>query len=666
MAPSIGTPELQAQCQVPLVIGVIGHRLYAESAEEDMRSDIKRVFLRLRESHAPNTPFLIISSLAQGADQLVVEVALELRAEGAIEASFVAPLPFPLEQFARSTSFDPTPEGKAAAERMLNWSKDGTVTAYLPPLPDGKLTESDPWPVQGGSQEDEDFREKRYASCGAFLVRRCHVLIALWDEEGLTSGSKIQSDKLVANLVDYQISGRYPALVRDERSGLGNDSTGPAFIIHTPRVDLGGQHTRSIRVLVENGDATSIAHPDSRCSNFTRFTTRLTRSLGRGARPAESASDGAAIPLENDWGQFLATCHTLSSYNQDVKSMWAQVKENGIATAVRDFLYADEPEAPAQPEPWLDATANAAFRRLVSIRTAADALAQRLRTTVELGQKAMFISIGCAAFALHLYGHVSESESGEAAHNPSWLIAYLIFTALPLLLVFAVWLIRIDEKRLDYRALAEALRVRCWWAYSGISDSVADSYLSQLHSEVAWQRNSLLGISPPAKLWEKFFAELPEDSRAASLERVRRKWLLEQLRFYKGNFHKYHSRGFWARRTAVLAALTAVGISFIILCLFPSHPPEYLLMISGLSFVGGGLYLAFAERQSYEELAHQYDRMYAVFKRAEEKWQEVRPEDPKYCEHVTEILRLVGHEAILEHALWVVLRRSRAFEVPFH
>ena len=669
MAFSIGTPNLQAQCKIPLVIGIVGHRCYPKSAEPFLRSAIERVFLRLREHHAPDTPFLVLSSLAQGADQLAVEVALEMRALGKINASFVAPLPFPRDQFARSTSFDASPEGQLAAARMIHWINDGTVTSYLTCHPDCALSESERWPIRSKTKEAKALRDKCYAYCGAYLVRRSHVLIALWDEEGLTLGGRIQSEteKFVADLVRYQIEGTLPHLLRHERPDLGDEGPGPAYIVYTPRVDPHHPRTGDIRVLVGHGDATPVADPESRCSDIARFAARIRRSLGGGVRRDDTSPEEAANLVEDDWNQFLTTCHTLAGYNRDVERMWGRVERKGIATAVRDFLYAQEPDAPEKPKPWPNPRANTAFERLVCIRTAASALSEGLQTALEWLQLAMFISIGLAAVAFDSYDHISGGGSAEPFHNPFWLIGYFIVTLLPMVIVGWVWLARIDEKRLDYRALAEALRVRCWWAFAGISESVADSYLSQLHTEVAWQRNSLLGISPPPRLWKQFFEELPDESaRMACIERVREKWIKGQISFYERNFHKHHKYGSTTRCVAVAAAVAAIGIAFFVLCFFPLHPPEYAISFSALLLVVGGLFLAYGERQSHEELARQYDRMYAVFKRADEKLEQILPSDPKYFEHVATVLRLIGREAILEHAQWVVLRRSRAFEVPFH
>src|SRR5436305_1186651 len=85
----------------------------------------------------------------------------------------------------------------------------------------------------------------------------------------------------------------------------------------------------------------------------------------------------------------------------------------------------------------------------------------------------------------------------------------LTFSILSLLFIRA-WVrwTRLDERRLDYRFLAEALRIRRAWALAGIGQSVADSYLGQLRSEVSWVRRALHSVCPPPRCWVETFAAL--------------------------------------------------------------------------------------------------------------------------------------------------------------
>src|SRR3954453_2787819 len=88
--------------RLPLVIGVTGHR---DLRDEDVArlegegaaivTGLRRDFLR----NDPETPTIVLSALAEGADRLVARVAL---AQG---ARLIAPLPMPLDEYRRD--FEP-------------------------------------------------------------------------------------------------------------------------------------------------------------------------------------------------------------------------------------------------------------------------------------------------------------------------------------------------------------------------------------------------------------------------------------------------------------------------------------------------------------------------------------------------------------------------------
>jgi hypothetical protein len=99
---------------LPLVIGVTGHRDLRDEDIPLLKTSVKAIFDRLEEFINPDrpldrlrrmvsgtakknagaTPMVVLSSLAEGADQLVAQVALEKGLH------LVAPLPLPLEEYA--------------------------------------------------------------------------------------------------------------------------------------------------------------------------------------------------------------------------------------------------------------------------------------------------------------------------------------------------------------------------------------------------------------------------------------------------------------------------------------------------------------------------------------------------------------------------------------
>ena len=94
------------------------------------------------------------------------------------------------------------------------------------------------------------------------------------------------------------------------------------------------------------------------------------------------------------------------------------------------------------------------------------------------------------------------------------------------------------------------------------------------------------------------------------------------------------------------------------------RPSPWLLIGSGVLVLAGAILIAYCDRRSHEELAHQYERMWVVFTRGSVELQDhLEAQDVEAAHRVLETL---GHEAIAEHAQWLILRRNWPFELLIH
>src|SRR5579871_4386673 len=94
ISPAIGNHSTDAR--LPLVIGVTGHRDLRPAAHAELASCVRTILVDLRTTY-PNTPLLLLSPLAEGADRLVAEVSLE----PAIGARLMVPMPMPRALYER-------------------------------------------------------------------------------------------------------------------------------------------------------------------------------------------------------------------------------------------------------------------------------------------------------------------------------------------------------------------------------------------------------------------------------------------------------------------------------------------------------------------------------------------------------------------------------------
>lgn len=142
--------------KIPLVIGVTGHRNLHPDEIPKIKEKIKEVFDFFRSNY-PHTPLLLISPLAEGADRLVAQVAVEENIR------FIVPFPLPESEYRRD--FKP----KECEEEFDELLAKATDHFELPVL------------NAGIEIKNSEARHIQYALVGAYIARHSHILIALWD-----------------------------------------------------------------------------------------------------------------------------------------------------------------------------------------------------------------------------------------------------------------------------------------------------------------------------------------------------------------------------------------------------------------------------------------------------------------------------------------------------
>lgn len=140
---------------LPIVLGITGHRqlLHPESLKAQLREEIQK--LRTLYTH---TPFVAMSALAEGADRLFAQLALELGLE------LYVPLPMAADIYEADFP-DSVDEFRSLCDRAK--------VVFAIPLVTG-VSEDDV--RKKGTQ-----RDLQYALAGLYLAQRSHVLFALWD-----------------------------------------------------------------------------------------------------------------------------------------------------------------------------------------------------------------------------------------------------------------------------------------------------------------------------------------------------------------------------------------------------------------------------------------------------------------------------------------------------
>ncbi|HYL74381.1 MAG TPA: hypothetical protein VEU96_09245 [Bryobacteraceae bacterium] len=292
----------------------------------------------------------------------------------------------------------------------------------------------------------------------------------------------------------------------------------------------------------------------------------------------------------------------------------------------------------------------------------ADALALRYQTSMMHTHRALhwlvFVSFLCFVLFAHL-----EDHPGPA----------LALSLLLLAVAYGCHLrgqkLRLDIKNQDYRAMAEACRVRLFWQMADIQDQVADHYLGKQRTELDWIRYGLRGWrieedAAPRSAWSN-----PADRLGFILNH----WVRDQRDYFKkkSKEKEEHARRMESWVFSFLCLAVGFGVALGLAVAYVQYSvgewwrcPECvwtaLPVILIDAFLAAGALLHHAnQRRAHAELRKQYTRMINIFENAlRATGQKPDPLAAHPC------LKKLGQEALLENGDWVLLHRERPLELP--
>ncbi len=158
------TPKPATVVALEFVVGVTGHRDCISSDTLALKEQITAalVNLRIRFNHLP---VRVVTGLAEGADTIVTEVALDLG------MPVTAVLPMPREEYEKDFS-------GTALKTFQQLADDERISVFSLPVHESN--------TQNGLGSDAS-RVAQYEMLKDFLIRRSNLLLALWDGKPMTS-----------------------------------------------------------------------------------------------------------------------------------------------------------------------------------------------------------------------------------------------------------------------------------------------------------------------------------------------------------------------------------------------------------------------------------------------------------------------------------------------
>jgi len=514
------------------IVGVTGHMDLDPAHRDRVKAEVKRIFAWLRASPPnhdkyeantslgpslglKNTPMILLSSLAPGGDQWVVEAALEMDPPLLV----LAPLPFLKDQYLEASTFkrDGVMKDEAASAFLAEFPDEEVFVVRLRDevdLDDDALRAKHKTVLTGPAGKQE--RDRRYAAAGEYVAAYSDLLIALTDkpvgqaENAFTDPVENQGSRAIAELKRRGVTpGLLPILPT-----LSWADSGPVIHVYAsrkPKVASGGTERWS----GAEGKSLEVLYSyDCRPPGI---------SEKENDNPDWLKAGHALLKIVTEHLQRLNTENIQTDPAREDGAFVEMLPAAGVGSAGASWGHA-LPAASEHLQATLDRLARLR-RRIADYSGHYNAHLTRLK-----------VALFCLAFASALFFSLADNWDVKNAVLPLPQIFFV--TALGLTL--AAWIVYFCFKRTaaaerceDYRAIAEGLRVQFYWTACGSGESVASNYLQRVRGELGWIRNVISVAAFPYEPDRVRFNQLSPNDQRAALKSIRETWIGGQSAYFK-------------------------------------------------------------------------------------------------------------------------------------
>jgi hypothetical protein len=576
--------------RIPIVVGVTGHRDLRDQDKPSLEARVVEIFTDLQKRYTM-TPLTLLTSLAEGADRLAAHAALKCG------VGIMVPLPMPVEENRKDFSTE-------GSQQEFSELLAGATASFVLPYGPGVMPENVGDPAR---------RSQQYAAAGQYVLRHCHILLALWD------GDKMEKTGGTSQIVRNKLSGFPPAETADW-AVLNPPDSGTVFHVMTPR-----------------NSNPNVDQPFS----LRRYHLNP-RFFGK-------QKDGESIE-ERAEKVFESLLIRTDTFNRDVAQ-----EEVRLAMVFKMSRSALE-------SPYEMGGLEKSLVILMDRFAAADGLANyfQKKRCDSLGWLC-FLGVG-STICLAAYHSTETKNSGVGL---IWLLLFLSVAGSALWIYYRARSRGYETKHLEYRALAEGLKILFFWRLAGVHDDIGAQYLRKQRSEVDWIRLAVRASDVMTSL---------HVGSLAGCRWIKEQWMDSQLQYFDTNaarnrvlVHRYEGRTKALVIASLLLALCMVIVHLLFFLGQESFPDALSFLFRWLSVVlvgslatGASLTL-YVEKRAFVHQYKQYSEMRGLFALAVKECDICL--DRGEMDHVRMIIRRLGHEALQENGDWVLLHRERPMEV---
>lgn len=546
---------------IPIVFAISGHRDPLETDTPAIRQALQAEFAALRK-HYPHSRLQLLNGLAEGADWLAAEVALECGLE------LIAVLPMRQADYEQDFA---TPETLSHFRLLLSKAAQVRIAPLSDALADGVS------------------RDSHYQALGFYLAQQAQRLYVLWDGND-----------------DNPLPGGTADVVRLCREGVANEDN-----------PLAQPETCQVRHL--------------RCNRMKNPQAYTTQQANRWS----TTTDDRAIAAGKYWEEIF---HSIDDFNRAASKI-----ENDPAGEV------------AKSRKWLvgEVSYPPVIKHSAQTFAIADALARtkqgQRHTTLWFLSLLVFLSV----FFQQLHLGPDMQWYWLALHIGLGLTAFVTY------LLFFSGTHNREAQYMDWRALAEGLRVQTFWHAAGIDQCASDYYLSSQRDELDWIRHAIRNAT------ENTATQACE----TNIDWVKQHWLTDQRKFFLSGgssvTKKLQKLRYWTLISRSLFGAGAVTTAGLLIGPFTSVPTSilpWLSLLAAILLVLAAVCRNHANLMAYEEDANRYQKMGSLFERAIQVLEQHQQNGDTAS--VRNILQAIGKEALAENGEWLLLHRQRKFEMP--
>jgi len=443
-------------------------------------------------------------------------------------------------------------------------------------------------------------RSRQYAQLGVFLCAHCHILLALWDGK---SGADLGGTGQVVKFHHDNIMPGYTRKTVATQQMLVDDESDLVYHIVCSRDRPDGRPHDDFQPLQRSWFTKDRIAPRS-ATIPKQHQTIFERSseFSRDAMRFMDQMEGNFYPLMDD-----RSAHRLPT---------------GIETINRIFCIAD----------------------YLAIHFQKRALAT-LRVTHMLAFLMGFMFI--------LYSDLDTW--------PYYMFAFLLFFLIAAGTQYLAKRRGWHRKYLDYRALAEGLRVQFYWAAAGVRSEIEskfahDNFLQTQDPELGWIRNVMRVAGTRC--------DAAPTTNPVGLEIAIQEWIGDddsgQLGYYRRKSSDRIKRDRYTERLGHLSLLSSVIIVVLFLVagsIIPEGLRDPLLVVMGSMLLLFGVRHGYAHSTAEKELIKQYEFMLRIFYNARR-----RLDNAEDIAEQRQVLLALGGSALDEHAEWILMHRDRSID----